>query len=72
MLSDSIVSRALEIIETNKGIDESEAVKIALVEEFKMINEIIENKTERAVNLRKAMCYVIYTKIHLKNAIEKQ
>ena len=58
MLSDSIVSRALEIIETNKGIDELEAVKIALVEEFKMINEIIENRKSCKFKKSDVLCYL--------------
>jgi hypothetical protein len=68
MLSKSIEKRALDLIE--KGIEVIEAVKQAIQEEQTLINELIENRTQRSKNLRNQMCKNTYAIIHLKNAIQ--
>jgi hypothetical protein len=68
MLSKSIEKRALDLIE--KGIEVIEAVKQAIQEEQTLINELIENRTQRSKNVRNQMCKNTYAIIHLKNAIQ--
>ena len=70
MLSDSITYRALELVHNNPKMDVLEAVKQAIIEENNMINELIQNKTERAKNLRNAMAKTVYTSIHLKDCLK--
>lgn len=70
MLSDSITFRALEIINENPSIDVMDAVKTAIQEENKIIQELLDNKSERAVKLRKAICYTVFTHIHLNECLK--
>lgn len=70
MISDSITYRALEIIYNDSSIEILEAVKIAIQEENKLLQELIENKTERSQNLRNQMCQVVYTSIHVKKCFK--
>lgn len=69
MLSESITNRALELIELNPEMDVLDAVKESIIEENKMIQELHEQKTERAIKLKNAMCKNVYALIHLKNAL---
>lgn len=62
MLSNTITSRALEIIKTNPTIDILEAVKQAIIEENTLIAELLENRSERAKNLTDLMCQKVYNK----------
>ena len=70
MISDSITYRALELVYLNPSIDVLEAIKQAITEENKMLSELVENKTERAKNLRNAMAKIVYATIHLKEALK--
>ena len=47
MLSKSIQERAFVLIEN--GVEVLEAVKMAIIEENKFISEMLEQKTERAI-----------------------
>lgn len=62
MLSNTITSRALEIITTNPNVDILEAVKQAIIEENTLIAELLENRSERAKNLTDLMCQKVYNK----------
>jgi hypothetical protein len=67
MITLTIENRAIELIA--KGIDALDAVKIAIIEENKLIEELIEQKTNRAINAKKQMLKNTYALIHLQNAL---
>jgi hypothetical protein len=67
MITLTIENRAIELIA--KGIDALDAVKIAIIEENKLIEELIEQKTNRAINAKNQMLKNTYALIHLQNAI---
>lgn len=60
MISNTITNRALELILINPNMNILEAVKEAIIEENKLIAELLENRTERAKNLNNLM----YRKVH--------
>jgi hypothetical protein len=62
MISNTITSRALEIVTTNPTNDILEAVKQAIIEENTLIAELLENRSERAKNLTSLMCQKVYNK----------
>lgn len=62
MISNTITSRALEIITANPTTDILEAVKQAIIEENTLIAELLENRSERAQNLTDLMCQKVYYK----------
>ena len=64
MLSNTITSRALEIITINPTIDILEAVKQAIIEENTLIAELLENRSERAQNLTSLMGQKVYNKFN--------
>lgn len=67
MMNASIENRAIELM--IEGVEAIEAVKQAISEQNKMINEIIEGNTQRAKNLKSQMCKNVYALIHLNNAL---
>ena len=58
MLSKSVELRAIELIEN--GMDVLEAVKLALTNENKFINEMLEQRTDRSKYAKSTMCRKVY------------
>ena len=58
MLSKSVELRAIELIEN--GMDVLEAVKLALTNENKFINEMLEQQTDRSKYAKATMCRKVY------------
>ena len=58
MLSKSVELRAIELIEN--GMDVLEAVKLALTNENKFINEMLEQRTDRSKYAKATMCRKVY------------
>jgi len=71
MLSNSITYRALEIINNNPEIEILEAVKLAIQEENKMIQEVLENRTDRSKNIRTEMRKCVYASFHVKECFNQ-
>ena len=65
MLTKSIEERAINLM--IQGIDAIEAVKLAIIEENKFISEMLEQRTERSVKVKKQLCKNVYGLIHLIN-----
>ena len=63
MLSNSITERAVNIIKENPSIDTIEAVGQAIKEENELLKELLENKTERAIESRETLCKNVYEKL---------
>jgi hypothetical protein len=61
MLSQSVELRALELIEN--GMDILEAVKLALTNENKFINEVLEQRTDRSKYAKSKMCRKVYSEL---------
>jgi hypothetical protein len=66
MISNTITNRALELVYNNPTMDILDAVKEAIIEENKIIAELLENRTERAKNLNSLMCQKVYNKLNNK------
>jgi len=60
MISNTITSRALEIILDYPTIDILDAVKRAIIEENTLIAELLENRSARAINMTNLMCQKVY------------
>lgn len=58
MLSNSIQERAFIFIEN--GVEVLEAVKMAIIEENKLISEILEQKTERSIKAKNQICKNVF------------
>ena len=58
MISKSIQERAFVLIEN--GVEVLEAVKMAIIEENKFISEMLEQKTERAIQGENQICKNVY------------
>jgi hypothetical protein len=65
ILSKSIEERAINLV--INGIEPIEAVKQAIIEENKLISEMIEQRTERSKKAQAHMCKSVYGLIHLFN-----
>jgi len=65
MLSKSIEERAISLM--IQGVDEIEAINIALIEENKLITEMLEQRTERSIKAKNHICKNVYGLIHLIN-----
>lgn len=65
MLSKSIEERAINLM--TQGVDAIEAVKLAIIEENKLITEMLEQRTERSIKAKNQICKNIYGLIHLIN-----
>lgn len=65
LLSKSIEERAINLMLT--GVDAIQAVKQAIIEEQKFIEEMIAQKTERSVKAKNQICKNVYGLIHLIN-----
>jgi len=65
LLSKSIEERAIKLM--INGIDAIEAVKQAIQEEQKFIEEMIAQQTERSVKAKNQICKNVYGLIHLIN-----
>lgn len=65
LLSKSIEERAIKLM--INGIDAIEAVKQAITEEQKFIEEMIAQQTERSVKAKNQICKNVYGLIHLIN-----
>ena len=65
LLSKSIEERAIKLV--INGIDAIEAVKQAIIEEQKFIEEMIAQQTERSVKAKNQICKNVYGLIHLIN-----
>ena len=63
MITKSIEERAINLMLT--GIDAVEAVKQAIIEEQKLIEEMIAQNTERSKQAKKQICKNVYGLIHL-------
>jgi hypothetical protein len=62
-LSKSVEERAINLI--INGVDAIEAVKQAIIEEQKLIEEMIAQNTERSIQAKKTICKNVYGLIHL-------
>jgi len=62
-LTKSIEERAINLIIS--GVDAIEAVKQAIIEENKLINELLEQRTERSQKAKARLCKNTYHLIHL-------
>lgn len=62
-LSKSVEERAIKLM--LNGVDAIEAVKQAIIEEQKLIEEMIAQKTERSIQAKKTICKNVYGLIHL-------
>lgn len=62
-LSKSVEERAINLI--INGVDAIEAVKQAIIEEQKLIEEMIAQNTERSIKAKKTICKNVYGLIHL-------
>jgi hypothetical protein len=65
MLSKSIEERAINLM--IQGVDAMEAVKLAIIEENKLITEMLEQRTERSIKAKNQICKNVYGLIHLLN-----
>ena len=65
MLSKSIEKRAINLM--IQGVDAMEAVKLAIIEENKLITEMLEQRTERSIKAKNQICKNVYGLIHLLN-----
>jgi hypothetical protein len=65
LLSKSIEERAINLM--INGMDAIEAVKQAIIEEQKFIEEMIAQQTERSVKAKNQICKNVYGLIHLIN-----
>ena len=63
ILSKSIEERAINLV--INGINPIEAVKQAIIEENKLISEMIEQRTERSKKAKATICKNVYGLIHL-------
>lgn len=63
LLSKSIEERAINLMLT--GVDAIQAVKQAIQEEQKFIEEMIAQQTERSVKAKNQICKNVYGLIHL-------
>lgn len=61
MLTQSVELRAVELIES--GMDVLEAIKLALTNENKFINEMLEQRTNRSKYAKAKMCRSVYNKL---------
>ena len=64
-LTKSIEERAINLMIL--GVDAIEAIKQAIIEENKLINELIEQRTERSKKAKARLCKNTYGLIHLIN-----
>ena len=64
MISNTITYRALEIMIANPEMDILEAVKKAIIEENKLLSELLENRTERAKMTTELMCKRVYNSLN--------
>jgi hypothetical protein len=62
-ISKSVEERAINLI--INGVDAIEAVKQAINEEQKLIEEMIAQQTERSVKAKNQICKNVYGLIHL-------
>jgi hypothetical protein len=62
-ISKSVEERAINLI--INGVDPIEAVKQAIQEEQKLIEEMIAQNTERSKQAKKQICKNVYGLIHL-------
>jgi hypothetical protein len=62
-ISKSVEERAINLI--INGVDVIEAVKQAIQEEQKLIEEMIAQQTERSVKAKNQICKNVYGLIHL-------
>jgi hypothetical protein len=65
LLSKSIEERTINLM--INGMDAIEAVKQAIIEEQKFIEEMIAQQTERSVKAKNQICKNVYGLIHLIN-----
>lgn len=65
LLSKSIEERAINLI--IKGIEPLEAVKLAIIEEQKLISELLEQTTERSKKAKATLCKNVYGLIHINS-----
>lgn len=63
LLSKSIEERAINLMLT--GVDAIQAVKQAIIEEQKFIEEMIAQQTEKSVKAKNQICKNVYGLIHL-------
>ena len=64
-LTKSIEERAINLMIL--GVDAIEAIKQSIIEENKLINELIEQRTERSQKAKAILCKNTYGLIHLIN-----
>ena len=65
LLSKSVEERAINFI--INGVEPLEAVKLAIIEEQKLISEMLEQTTERSKKAKQQLCKNAYGLIHLFN-----
>ena len=65
LLSKSIEERTINLM--INGMDAIQAVKQAIIEEQKFIEEMIAQQTERSVKAKNQICKNVYGLIHLIN-----
>ena len=64
MINETLVIRTTEIVKNNPNMDILDALKLAIQEENKFLNELYNNTTESSKNARKVLCKNTY---HLSN-----
>jgi hypothetical protein len=64
MIPHTITYRALEIMIANPEMDILDAVKQAIIEENKLLSELLENRTERAKTAAQLMCKRVYSSLN--------
>ena len=68
MINEQVENRAIDYI--LNGMDVLEAVKQAIQDENALCMEILEGRTQRAINVKNQMCKNVYAICHLKNALK--
>lgn len=66
-ISNTIEERTINLIIS--GVEPITAIKQAIQEETRLIEELIANRTERSQKIRTQLRKNVYAIIHLKNAI---
>ena len=70
MISTSLVERTIRIMETMPSLDPTDALALAITEENKFLQELIDNRTLRAQKLRADMCRAVYATQVVKHTLK--
>lgn len=70
MLSTSLVERTIRIMETMPSLCPMDALALAITEENKFLQELLDNRTLRAQKLRSDMCRAVYATQVVKHTLK--